>query len=328
MTTTSEFFRLDGLDAVPDAVRGGVVAIGNFDGFHRGHQSVFEVAKAMAREKCVPALILTFEPHPRDVFAPAPFLHRLTYAEAKAKLAEALGFDGIAVMPFSRELSSVEAPDFVSRYLIDALGASGVVAGADFHFGKGRAGTPEFLKAEGERRGFDVRFIDMLAEGDEPVSSSRVRAALAEGGVEAANRLLGYHHFISGTVVEGDRRGRELGYPTANFALPETSALAQGVYAVKVQVGGEVFGGVAAYGKPMFDNIRPPFEAFIFDFDRDIYGKTIEVALLSYIRGQMTFDSLDALIAQMDADTAAARITIAQARPLSQLDAALGFIAD
>ncbi|MCD7059212.1 bifunctional riboflavin kinase/FAD synthetase [Pelagibacterium xiamenense] len=328
MTTTSEFFRLDGLDAVPDAARGGVVAIGNFDGFHRGHQSVFDAAKAMAREKHVPALILTFEPHPRDVFAPAPFLHRLTYAGDKARLAEALGFDGLVVLPFSRDLSSVEAPDFVSRYLIDALGASGVVAGADFHFGKGRAGTPEFLKAEGERRGFGVEIVGMLDEGDEPVSSSRIRAALAEGGVEAANRLLGYHHFISGTVIEGDKRGRELGYPTANFALPETNVLAQGVYGVKVRVAGEVFGGVAAFGKPMFDNTRPPFEAFIFDFDRDIYGQTIEVALLSYIRGQMTFDSLDALIAQMDADTAAARITIAQARPLSRLDAALGFIAD
>lgn len=326
MTTPTEFFRLDGLDAVPDAVRGGVVAIGNFDGFHRGHQNVFDAAKAMAREMDVPALILTFEPHPRDVFAPAPFLHRLTDAGAKAKLAKALGFDAIAVMGFSRALSSVEAPDFVARYLIDALGARGVVAGADFHFGKGRAGTPAFLKAEGARHGFAVKIVDMLGEGAEPVSSSRVRAALAQGEVEVANALLGYHHFIAGTVIEGDKRGRDLGYPTANFSLPETNALAQGVYAVKVGVGGDVFPGVAAYGKPMFERTHPPFEVFIFDFERDIYGQTIEVALLSYIRGQMTFDSLDALIAQMNADTERARIITARARPLSELDAALGLV--
>lgn len=326
MTSGKSFIRLDGLGSVPDALRGGIVAIGNFDGCHRGHQRVFSAALEVAREKGVPALMLTFEPHPRDVFAPEPFLHRLTPPDAKAELAAALGFDAIVIMPFSRALSAVQAEDFVSDHLVDALGAGGVVVGADFHFGKDRRGTPDFLAAEGERRGFAVRIMDMLADREMPVSSSRIREALAGGDVETANGLLGYHHFFSGKVIAGDKRGRELGFPTANFALPATMQLAQGVYAVKARVGGRVYGGVAAYGKPMFDNSRPPFETFIFDFDADIYGQTLDVALIAFIRGQMTFDGLDGLIAQMKKDTVEARIMIARARPLSELDAALGMI--
>jgi len=326
MTAGKSFARLDGLSDVPSALKGGVIAIGNFDGCHRGHQQVFAAARDMAAQKGVPALVLTFEPHPRDVFAPKPFLHRLTDADAKARLVEALGFDAIAFMEFSRDLASVEAEDFVARFLVDALEVSGVVAGADFHFGKGRGGTPEFLLAQGEDKGFSVKLCDMLDEGTEPVSSSRIRSALADGDVPTANSLLGYHHFFSGTVTQGDRRGRDLGFPTANIEVPETFGLAQGVYAVKIRLDGEVFVGVAAYGKPMFDNTRPPFETFIFDFSRDIYGQTIEVALIDFLRGQMTFDGLDPLIAQMTRDAETARITTAQATPLSELDAALGFL--
>lgn len=326
MTAGPTFTRLDGLSAVPSAVRGAVIAIGNFDGCHLGHQQVFAAAQALAAEKGRPALMLTFEPHPRDVFAPRPFLHRLTYADAKTRLAEALGFDAIAIIEFSRQLASLEAGEFVRRYLIDALGVSGVVVGADFHFGKGRAGTPEFLVAQGAEWGFAVEVCAMLDEGETPVSSSRVREALAVGDVTAANQLLGYRHFFSGTVIEGDKRGRLLGFPTANMAVPETFGLAQGVYATKVRIGEQVFSGVSAYGKPMFDNTRPPFETFIFDLSRDLYGQTLEIALLDFIRGQMTFDGLDPLIAQMTRDAETARITTAQAAPLSELDAALGFV--
>ena len=326
MTAGKNFARLDGLSAVPTALKGGVVAIGNFDGCHRGHQQVFAAARAMAAKKGVPALVLTFEPHPRDVFAPQPFLYRLTYADQKASLIEALGFDGVAVMEFSRDLASVEANDFVARYLLEALEVSGVVVGADFHFGKGRAGTPDFLMAQGEQHGFSVEICAMLDDGTETVSSSRVRDALIPGHFETAKGLLGLHHFFSGTLIEGDKRGRELGYPTANMAVPQTFGLAQGIYAVKIRLDGQLFDGVAAYGKPMFDNSRPPFETFIFDFDRTIYGKTLEIALLGFIRGQMTFDGLNPLIEQMDKDSAKARIITAQARPLSELDAALGFV--
>ncbi len=326
MNAKPDFVRIGGLGAVPDALKGAIVAIGNFDGCHRGHQHVFAAARKLAEENSVPCVVLTFEPHPRDVFAPKPMLYRLTDGDAKAELVKALGFDGIAVMEFSRDLAGVEAPDFVARYLIDALDVSAVVVGGDFHFGKGRAGTPGFLKEQGQARGFAVEVVDMLDEGAEPVSSSRVRAALEAGDVAGANALLGYHHFFKGTVVRGDQRGRELGYPTANFAVPETCGLAQGVYAVKARLDGVVFDGVAAYGKPMFDNTKPPFETFIFDFDRDIYGQELEVALLGFIRGQMTFNGLDGLIAQMDHDSTQARIITAQARPLSKLDAALGFV--
>lgn len=324
--TERAFTVLAGLDQVPPDLKGGVVAIGNFDGFHRGHQQVFTLARTMAAARSAKAIIVTFEPHPRDVFADKPFLFRLTDAERKAQLAETLGFDAIVVMPFSRDLAGLEAQAFVDRYLRDALGVSGVAVGGDFHFGKGRAGTPDFLKAAGAAGCFAVEIVPMLADAAEAISSSRVRTALASTRVAEANSLLGYHFLVSGTVVTGDRRGRALGYPTANFDLPETSQIAQGVYAIRCKIGTDVFDGVASYGKPMFDNARPPFEAHLFDFDRDIYGQTITVALVGYIRGGERFAGLDELIAAMDRDSHTARIMIASARPLSELDAALGFV--
>lgn len=321
----SDFIRLASLDAVPPALRGAYVAIGNFDGFHRGHQDVVELLKARASAAGVPAVILTFEPHPRDVFAPAPFMFRLTDGDAKARIAAALGVDGIVVLPFDRPFSQIEAEDFVARFLVEALGVAGVIVGADFHFGRQRRGTPTFLKAEGERAGFKVDVIDLAADGNEVISSSRIRAALSEGDVGAANRLLGYHWFFEGCVVKGDQRGRDLGYPTANTRSELGFQLAQGVYAVRAQLGDRLFDGVAAYGKPMFDNQRPPFETHLFDFDEDIYGQTIGVALIGHIRGQEVFDGLDALIAAMDRDSQKARDLLARARPLGNLDQRLGF---
>jgi riboflavin kinase/FMN adenylyltransferase len=165
-----------------------------------------------------------------------------------------------------------------------------------------------------------------MDEGDEPISSSRIRAALSEGAVTAANRLLGYHWFFDGCVVRGDQRGRELGYPTANTMTPNGFQLAQGVYGVRARLGNRLFGGVAAYGKPMFDNQRPPFETHLFDFDEDIYGQTITVALVGHIRGQEVFSGLDELIAAMDRDSGKARTLLTQATPLSPLDEQLGFV--
>lgn len=321
----TDFHYLSGLDDVPPHLRGALVAIGNFDGLHRGHQSVLDLLKARARQKGVPALVLTFEPHPRDVFAPNPFMFRLTTGKAKARLAEALGLDGIVVMPFTREFSQIEAEDFVARFLVGALGVSGVIVGADFHFGRQRRGTPAFLEAEGKRGGFAVEILDLLDEGDEVISSSRIRAALSEGGVAAANRLLGYHWFFDGCVVEGDKRGRELGYPTANTATDVGFGLAQGVYAVRARLGNRLLDGVAAYGKPMFDNQRPPFETHLFDFDEDIYGQTLSVALIGHIRGQEVFSGLEQLVAAMDRDSRKARELIAAAKPISELDERLGF---
>ncbi|MBE0581727.1 MAG: bifunctional riboflavin kinase/FAD synthetase [Devosia sp.] len=320
------FIRLNSLDAVPAALRGAFVAIGNFDGVHRGHQSVLTTLKARAAQAGVPAMVLTFEPHPRDVFAPAPFMFRLTDGDAKARLAEAFGLDAIAVLNFDRAFSQIEAEDFVSRFLVDALNVTGVIVGADFHFGRQRRGTPTFLKASGEAQGFAVETLDLMDEGDEVISSSRIRAALSEGAVIAANRLLGYHWFFDGCVVKGDQRGRELGYPTANTMTRANFQLAQGVYAVRARLGDRLFDGVAAYGKPMFNNQLPPFETHLFDFDEDIYGQTISVALVSHIRGQEVFSGLDELIAAMDRDSKKARDALAKASPLSELDAKLGFV--
>ena len=323
--TVAGFIRLSALDAVPDALRGGIVAIGNFDGFHRGHQHVFAAVLARARERGVPAVVLTFEPHPRDVLAPAPFMFRLTDADAKARLAEALGLDGLVVMPFDRSFSQIEAEEFVRRFLIDGLAASGVIIGADFHFGRNRRGTPDFLRAEMAPWGCAVEVLDIVADGSAPISSSRIRTALGAGELDAANGLLGYHWFIEGEVVPGDRRGRELGFPTANLAEPVGFGMAQGVYAVRGLIGDRLVDGVAAYGKPMFNNQRPPFETHFFDFSDDLYGQRISIAMIAHLRPQQMFAGLDELIAAIDADGRATRRVLAAAHPLSALDQRLGF---
>ncbi|WP_375449811.1 bifunctional riboflavin kinase/FAD synthetase [uncultured Devosia sp.] len=321
----TDFHRLDSLVDVPASLRGAYVAIGNFDGFHRGHQSVFDTLKARAAEAGVPAIVLTFEPHPRDVFAPNPFMYRLTDGNAKARLAQALGLDGIVIVNFDRAFSQIEAEDFVARFLVDALAATGVIVGSDFHFGRQRRGTPAFLAAAGRAQGFTVDVLDLLDEGAEVISSSRIRAALSEGDIAAANRLLGYHWFMQGCVVKGDQRGRELGYPTANTVTHDNFQLAQGVYAVRARLGTRLFDGVAAYGKPMFNNQRPPFETHLFDFSEDIYGQIIVVCLVAHIRGQEVFSGLDELITAMHRDSTKARRILAEAKPLSELDKKLGF---
>lgn len=321
----AEFIRLESLDHVPAALKGGLVAIGNFDGFHRGHQQVFATLKARAKALGRPAVVLTFEPHPRDVFAPAPFMFRLTDGEAKARLAEALGLDGIVVLPFDRPFSQIEAEDFVSRFLVDGLAARGVVIGADFHFGRGRRGTPDFLRQALAEKDCTVEVLDLVGEGGEAISSSRIRAALGAGELDTANALLGYHWFIEGEVVSGDRRGRELGFPTANIAEPVGFGLALGVYAVRGIVEGLLLDGVASYGKPMFADQRPPFETHFFDFAGDIYGKRVSVALIGHIRGQKIFSGLDALIDAIAEDSLTARGVLAAAEPTGELDRRLGF---
>ena len=321
----TSFHRLDGLDQVPAALKGAMVAIGSFDGVHRGHQAVLDRLLAQAKARGVPAVMLSFEPHPRDVFAPAPFMFRLTPPEIKARLAAALGLDGIVLMPFTREFSQIEAEEFVSRFLVKGLRTSGVVVGADFHFGHNRRGTPAFLRASGAVHGFSVDILELLPQGEEVVSSSRIRAALGEGDVKTANGLLGYHWFFGGEVVKGDQRGRLLGFPTANLAINSTFGLAQGVYAVRARLGEKLLDGVASFGKPMFNNELPPFETFLFDFDADIYGRHLEVALIGHIRGQEIYKGLDELIAAIARDSRKARIALGECDAISDLDRTLGF---
>lgn len=320
------FSLIEDISQFPAHLRGATIAIGNFDGCHRGHQAVFNAAKEKAQREGKPALVLTFEPHPRDVFAPQPFMFRLTERDQKARLVEALGFDGIIVMPFNKDLAGKTAEEFVSDFLVDSIDVSAVAVGADFHFGKARAGTPEFLMNAGKQHGFDVKICGMLDDGEEPVSSSRVREALREGDVPAANALLGYHFFIAGEVSHGDKRGRDLGYPTANIVLSPFEGLQHGIYAVRVLHKGKAYDGVASYGRrPMFDNGKALFETHIFDFKGEIYGDKLEVAITKYLRGEKNFDGVDDLIAAMDQDSIEAKENLATEKAISDFDAQLGF---
>lgn len=320
------FSLIEDLSQFPSSLRGATIAIGNFDGCHLGHQKVFSAAKEKAQKLGKPALVLTFEPHPRDVFAPQPFMFRLTERDQKARLVEALGFDGIIVMPFNKDLAGKTAEEFVSDFLVDSVDVSAVAVGADFHFGKARAGTPAFLAKSGELHGFDVKICGMLDDKEETISSSRVRDALREGDVPAANALLGYHFFIAGEVSHGDKRGRELGYPTANIALSPFEGLKLGIYAVRVQHNGKTYDGVASYGRrPMFDNGKALFETHIFDFKGEIYGDKLEVAITKYLRGEKKFDGLDDLIAAMDHDSIEAKENLLDEKAITVLDEKLGF---
>ncbi|MEZ5841536.1 MAG: bifunctional riboflavin kinase/FAD synthetase [Hyphomicrobiales bacterium] len=323
------FHLIENLAAVPAGLRGAVVAIGNFDGVHRGHQAVLDVAREEAARHGVPALALTFEPHPRTLFRPEAPVFRLTPPDVKAEVMDALGLDGIVVVPFDREFASRSADDFIGDVLIGALGMRHAVTGHDFHFGRDRQGSPSFLKAAGADRDFGVTVVSAFSdEGGALVSSSRVRAALEAGDIALANGLLGYHWFVRATVRHGDKRGRTLGFPTANMALGADCRLRHGIYAVTLRHDGKVWQGVASYGRrPTFDDGAPLLEVFVFDFSGDLYGATVEVALHGHIRDELKFDSVDALVARMHRDSDEARAMLAAARPLSALDLSIGLVA-
>lgn len=296
----------------PAGLEGAVVALGNFDGLHRGHRGVVGRAQALAKRLGKPCALLTFEPHPADVFAGRPVIFRLTPPDAKAAQAARLGLDGMIVLSFNRAFAARPARDFTQEILSGRLGVSAAVAGYDFRFGAGRAGDAGFLRAEGERLGFAVEIVDRITQDEEgsldAVSSTATREALERGEVALARRLLGHPYFVRGVVRHGDKRGRLLGFPTANIALDPSSRLRHGVYAVTVEIDGETRGGAASFGRrPTFDNGPPLLEVFVFDFSGDLYGKEIEVAFHAFIRGEEKFDSVEALIAQMEDDCAKAR---------------------
>lgn len=321
----SPFPTLDLATALPATLVGAHVAIGNFDGMHRGHQAVLAATLDRARAAGRPALALTFEPHPRSFFAPERPVFRLTPPAAKARLAAALGLDGLVIGAFDGALAALSAEAFVEEILVGRLGIAGATIGWDFHFGAKRTGSPAFLDAAGRRHGFTVDVVEPHGcEDGELVSSSRIRAALAGGDLAEACGLLGYRWFVEGTIVGGDRRGRDLGFPTANMRLPADCALRHGVYAVTFTVDGVAHGGVANWGRrPQFDNGAPVLETFVFDFSGDLYGKTVDVGFVSFLRDEAKFASVEALIAQMRLDTAEARAAIAGLAPGSALDRAL-----
>ncbi|MBZ8133482.1 riboflavin biosynthesis protein RibF [Afifella sp. IM 167] len=306
---------------MPQAWRGAVVAIGNFDGMHEGHQAVLAAAEAEAQHLSVPTIILTFEPHPRSFFAPQTPLFRLTPAVLKASVAAAHGISGMLVARFDAAFAETEAEDFVRSVLVERLAARHVVTGYDFHFGHRRKGTPEFLKRQGVLNSFGVTVVEKHGDEAGAISSSRIREALGEGRVEEARELLGWDWSLVGRVVEGDRRGRDLGFPTANMVLDPACALAHGIYAVRyTRPDGSVHDGVASFGRrPTFDDGAPRLETFIFDFDGDLYGEMGLVSLIGWIRGEEKFGSVDALVERMNVDAEEARKILA-ARPLHDLD--------
>jgi riboflavin kinase/FMN adenylyltransferase len=301
-------------DSAPnDALRGAVVAIGNFDGVHRGHRAVIGVAMDRARALGKPAAVLTFEPHPRAFFHPGEPLFRLTDEAAKLRLLASTGLDGAIVLTFDAALAGLSAEDFVKRILVGRFAVSGAVIGFNFHFGMNRAGSPDFLKAQGKLHGFSVDVVPRFEDDGRPVSSGPIRDALAAGRIADAAEFLGYPWFVSGPVIHGDKRGRELGFPTANLSLDAGCGLRHGIYAVRVAVDGKRHDGVANFGRrPMYDTGVVLLEVFVFDFAGDLYGKTIDVAFIDFIREERMFDSAAALIAQMQDDSRRARQALAR----------------
>ncbi len=318
------FHRNEKRESLPDALKGGVVAIGNFDGVHRGHQAVLQRALEEAQARSLPALVLTFEPHPRSVFNPDEPVFRITPAPLKARIIEALGYQSVVEYPFDREFSRRSAEDFVTSILQDWLHASHVVTGFDFHFGKGREGGPAFLMEAGERHGFGVTLVDAYRdENAQVISSSRIRNCLVAGEVSEAAGLLGYRYTVEAEVIHGKKLGRTLGFPTANMTLPPGAGLKPGIYAVRFRrADGTLHDGVASYGhRPTVDdNGAALLETFVFDFDGDLYGEVASVSLFGYLREEAKFNGLEALVEQMNRDKDEARALLSGITPLSPLD--------
>jgi riboflavin kinase / FMN adenylyltransferase len=295
-------------------LKGAVAAIGNFDGVHRGHRAVIEAALSRASMIGAPAIAVTFEPHPRNVLRPADPVFRLTGESEKLRLLAATGLSGVLVLTFNAAFAAQTAEEFVSRILVGRLGIRGATIGFDFHFGHQRGGSPAFLAEQGDRYGFSVDTAPPLEDEGRPVSSSSIRAALTEGRVVEAAELLGYPWFVSGAVIKGDQRGRTLGFPTANIALDPHCGLKHGIYAVRIGIGGVMRGGVASFGtRPTFDNGAPLLEVHVFDFAGDLYGTPVDVAFIGWIRPELKFDQVDALVRRMDEDARLARLALARA---------------
>ena len=295
-------------------LRGASVAMGNFDGVHRGHQAVID----QARRPEAPLGIVTFDPHPREYFAPDAPPFRLMNRETRRNRLRRLGVERLYELPFGAPLASLSPEAFAHDVLAEGLRVAHVVVGADFCFGKGRTGTAPMLRDFGATMGFEVTITPLIGGEAGAISSTAIRTALSEGRVQDAADMLGHRHRIDGEVLHGAKRGRVLGYPTANLSLARLHLPRFGVYAVKVEVmdgpHAGLHNGVASLGvRPMFGENAPNLEVYLFDFSGDLYGAHLSVALVAFLRGEEKFDSVEALIAQMDADTARARTILADA---------------
>jgi riboflavin kinase/FMN adenylyltransferase len=294
---------------LPPELRGAVLALGNFDGFHRGHQAVVGRAVARAKAEGRPAIVATFDPHPQRYFRPDTPHFRLTTLDQRARLFAAAGADATLVLDFDAAMAALSPEQFVRDALVGRFGAAAVVTGEDFTFGKGRAGNASILAAIGADHGMAAETVAPVTDEEGVISSSRIRTALIAGDCDTATRLLTRPFAIQGAVIHGDKRGRELGYPTANMDLGRYLRPRYGIYAVRARLGdGRMLDGVANLGiRPSFDPPKELLEPFFFDFSGDLYGRTIEVGLIAFLRGEAKFDSLDALKAQMAHDCENAR---------------------
>ncbi len=293
---------------IASELQGAVLAIGNFDGVHKGHQAVLDHAKKMGQRLNRPVALLNFEPHPREYFQPDLKIFRLSPACVKARLAERFDLDAMITLSFNADLAAKTADVFIQDILVDKFNIGGAVIGFDFQFGAKRTGTAQYLKDAGERFGFEVEITPELRAGTDEISSTIIRQKLREGDVKAANKLLGYNWFIMGKVVHGQKLGRTLGYPTANIRLENSCELKHGIYAVRLNLDGVDHDGVASFGRrPTFDNGAPLLEVFIFDFKADLYDKHVSVSFVDFIRAEVKFDGIEPLIEQMNKDSAEAR---------------------
>lgn len=305
--------RLSAKDRMPDALRGGVVALGNFDGFHLGHQAVAGEAIAQAKAAGRPAIIATFDPHPVRFFAPQSPWFRLTTLDQRQRLFEAAGADAMLVFDFDAELAATSADDFIVKLLIQRLGFSAVVTGEDFTFGKARGGNIDVLREIGATHGLSSTAMGPVVDDAGVISSSRVRTALQDGNCATATALLTRPFAVEGVVQHGDKNGRLLGFPTANIDMGHYLRPRYGIYAVKGRLpDGRVLNGAANLGiRPTFDPPKELLEPHFFDFAEDLYGQNIEIEFHAFIRGEAKFDSLDALMAQMAKDCDEARDILA-----------------
>lgn len=302
-------------DEVSEAARGAVVAIGNFDGVHRGHKELLQKAVAIAHESGRPAGAIVFEPHPREFFHPEEPHFRLTPLVEKLRILEDLGLDVVVVLEFDEKLVGLSAEDFIEKILIERLGVSHVVIGYDFFFGRARKGSPDSMRAAGEANGFGVTVVSQQAEEGQVFSSTAIRLHLAQGDVAGAARLLGHWWRVGGLVVGGNKVGSGLGFPTANIELPEGTSLKHGIYAVRVLVDGATYSGAAYYGsRPSVDDGPPRLEVFIMDFSGDLYGQTIGLEFIAFLRTDKRFDGLEALKEQIARDCDRAREVLETAR--------------
>ena len=306
-------------DDVTAPFKGAVVAIGNFDGVHRGHQALIARTRFHAHAQGKPVGVLAFEPHPQEFFRPSPESFRLTPFRAKSRLLAEQGVDVMYALAFDAQMAAKSAQEFVLDVLVTGLGVSCVLVGAEFQFGNGRAGDATVLSYMGEMEGFAVEIFEpVLEDATHKISSTHIREALKAGKPDVAAKLLGHFWSVEARVEHGDKRGRTIGVPTANMRLVDTLHPAFGVYAVRATIYEDDrpvsrHNGVANFGiRPMWETKEPLRATWLFDFDGDLYGKHMAVEFIHYIRGEAKLDGLDALKAQIAKDSDEARKVLRQ----------------